>query len=90
MGILFMIIPMFIIMYFLIIRPQRVQQKKQRDMLSEIKTGDSVITAGGIYGLISNVKEDRVSLKIADNVKIELSKSSIATVVNKKGEAQKA
>ena len=51
-------------------------------MLSELKTGDDVITSGGIYGTITNVKDDRFVVRIADNVKIELTKQSIGHKVD--------
>jgi preprotein translocase subunit YajC len=71
---------MFIIFYFLLIRPQQKRQKEQQKLLSSLKTGDKVITSSGIHGLIANVKETTFLVKIADNVKIEIEKGSIATV----------
>jgi preprotein translocase subunit YajC len=75
------IILIFIIMYFLLFRPQMKRQKEQARLVSSLKTGDRVVTASGIHGLISNVKERTVTLKIADNVKIEMEKSAITSVV---------
>jgi preprotein translocase subunit YajC len=70
-----------IIFYFLIIRPQNKRQNELKALVSTLKTGDKVVTTGGIHGIIANVKEGSVlSLKIADNVKIEIDKSAIATV----------
>jgi preprotein translocase subunit YajC len=66
--------------YFLLIRPQQKRQKEQQKLLSSLKTGDKVITSSGIHGLIANVKETTFLVKIADNVKIEIEKGSIATV----------
>jgi preprotein translocase subunit YajC len=71
---------MIVIFYFLLIRPQQRRQKEQRQLLESLKTGDKVITSSGIHGLIANVKDNTVLLKIADNVKIEVEKSSVATV----------
>lgn len=71
----------FVIMYFLLFRPQMKRQKEQTRLVSSLKTGDRVVTGSGIHGLISNVKDRTVILKIADNVKIELEKSAIASVV---------
>ena len=79
------IVPMtllFIMMYFLLIRPQKKRQMEQQRLVSALKTGDRVVTNAGIHGLISNVKETTVIVKVADNVKIEMEKSAIATVVN--------
>jgi len=70
----------FAIFYFLAIRPQSQRQKQQDAMIKAIKTGDKVITASGIHGLVSNVKDTTVIVKIADNVKIEMEKSSIGSV----------
>lgn len=70
-----------VIMYFLMIRPQRKRQQQQQQLISALKTGDKVVTNAGIHGLIANVKETTVMLKIADNVKIEVEKSSITNVV---------
>ena len=70
-----------IIFYFLIIRPQSKRQKELQALIAALKTGDKVITTGGIHGIIANVKEGTtLSLKIADNVKIEIDKSAIASV----------
>ena len=76
------IILIFVIMYFLLFRPQMKRQKEQARLVSALKTGDHVVTGSGIHGLISNVKDRTVILKIADNVKIEIEKSAIATVAN--------
>src|ERR1700750_2961881 len=74
------IVPMtllFIMMYFLMIRPQRKRQMEQQWLVSALKTGDRVVTNSGIHGLISNVKDTTVVVKVADNVKIEFEKSAI-------------
>ena len=68
-------------MYFLLFRPQMKRQKEQAKLVSALKTGDRVITASGIHGLISNVKDNTVILKIADNVKIEIEKTAVTNVV---------
>ena len=77
------IILLFLGMWFLIIAPQRKRQKAHDKMLSELKTGDEVVTSGGIFGTITNVKDDRFVVRIADNTKIELGKNFIS---NKVGE----
>ena len=78
----------FIIMYFVLLRPQMRRQKEQQRLVSTLKTGDRVVTNAGIHGLISNVKETTVILKVADNVKIEMEKSAVANVL--KPEAAKS
>ena len=75
-----------VIFYFLLIRPQQKQRKEQQALVAALKTGDKVVTSSGIYGLISNVKETTVTLKIADNVKIEIDKAAIASVISRSGE----
>ncbi|HYY13747.1 MAG TPA: preprotein translocase subunit YajC, partial [Chthoniobacterales bacterium] len=71
----------FIIMYFVMIRPQKRRQVEQQKLISTLKTGDRVVTNAGIHGLISNVKENTVILKVAENVKIEMEKSAITNVL---------
>jgi preprotein translocase subunit YajC len=75
------IILIFIIMYFVLFRPQMRRQKEQRHLVSALKTGDRVVTAAGIHGMITNVKDTTVTVKVADNVKIEMEKSAISNVV---------
>src|SRR5438477_2914365 len=72
----------FIIMYFVMFRPQKKRQEQQQKLISALKTGDRVVTNGGIHGLISNVKETTVIVKVADNVKIKMEKSAITTVLS--------
>ena len=69
------------IMYFIMIRPQKKRQDEQKKLVAALKTGDRVVTSAGIHGLISNVKEATVMLKVADNVKIEIDKSAITNVL---------
>ena len=71
----------FIIMYFVMFRPQKKRQEQQQKLIASLKTGDRVVTNGGIHGLISNVKDTTVIVKVADNVKIEMDKSAITTVL---------
>jgi preprotein translocase subunit YajC len=83
-----MAIPMiliFVMFYFLIIRPQKKRQAAMKEQMSALKTGDKIITAGGIHGMVTNVKETSAMVKIADNVKVEFEKASIVTVVKKDG-----
>ncbi len=69
---------MGVLFYFLLIRPQQKRQKQHQQLLANLKTGDRVVTSGGIHGLIANVKETTFLLMVADNVKIEIDKSSIS------------
>jgi preprotein translocase subunit YajC len=63
------------------IRPQKKRQEQQQKLVGNLKTGDRVVTNAGIHGLISNVKETTVLVKVADNVKIEIDKSAITNVL---------
>jgi len=85
------IIAFGVIFYFLLIRPQQTRQKELQNLVSSIKTGDKVVTSSGIHGLVSNVKDGpTLILKIADNVKIEIDKSAIASVDRGSGSASPA
>jgi preprotein translocase subunit YajC len=66
------------IFYFLIILPAQRQRKRQQQMLSALKTGDKVVTSGGIYGTIVGLRDTVVHLRISDQVRIEVSRSAIA------------
>ena len=81
LGFFVPLIFIFIIMYFVMIRPQKKRQDEQKRLISSLKTGDQVVTSSGIHGLISNVKETTVMLKVADNVKIEVEKSAVTHVL---------
>jgi len=72
-----------LIFYFLLIRPQQKRQKEHRLMVESLGKGDKVITSGGIHGTVVGVKEDIVVVKVADNVKLEISKSAVAMVKQK-------
>jgi preprotein translocase subunit YajC len=75
---------MFAAMWFLIIAPQRKKQKQHAKMLTELDTGDQIITAGGIYAEITGKKEDRFIIRISEGVKVEIAKSYVIDVVPKK------
>lgn len=70
-----------LIFYFLVIAPANRQRKKTESMLSALKKGDRVMTSGGIYGQVQSVDADVVWLKIAENVKIKVAKTAVATLV---------
>ena len=78
-----MMVLIFVIFYFILIRPQKQKQKRLDQQRDALRSGDKVITAGGIHGLVTNVKAHSVTLKVADNVKIEFEKGSIGTVISK-------
>ena len=76
------LILIFVIMYFLILRPQQKRMKEQRNMIAELKRGDQVVTQGGIIGKITDVKDDEVTVEIAQGVKIRVVRATIAQVVS--------
>jgi preprotein translocase subunit YajC len=73
----------FAAMWFLLIAPQRKKQKQHQKMLTELKSGDEIITAGGVYGAITNVKDDRFVLRVGDGTKVEINKAFVHAVVKK-------
>jgi preprotein translocase subunit YajC len=79
---LFMYVPIILIFYFLIIRPQRQQQKKVKEMLANLKKNDEVITTSGIHGTVAIVKEKTVVLRVDEGCRIEFDRESIASVTS--------
>src|SRR5580700_5243787 len=79
-----------VMFYFLLIRPQQKQRKEQEELLKAVKTGDKVLLNSGIFGIVSNVKDKSLMVKIADNVKIEVLKSAVGSVVQKSAELEAA
>ncbi len=71
-----------LIFYFLIIRPQKKREKETKSMLDAMKKGDKVVTIGGIYGTVVNVKEKTVVIKVDDSARIEFTKTAISQVLN--------
>ena len=70
----------FVIFYFLIIRPQNKKQKQMQQMIAGVKKGDKIVTIGGIHGVVTSVKDSTVLVKVDDGTRIEFSKSAIASV----------
>lgn len=86
------ILPMVLLfgaMYFFMIAPQRKKQKEHEKMLKSLESGDEVVTTGGIFGTITNVKEDRFVIRVSDNTKIEVGKAFVQTVLKKTGAEDK-
>ena len=73
----------FAAMWFLLIAPQRKKQKQHNKMVQEMQPGAQVVTIGGLHGTITSIKDDRFVIKVADNVKVEVTKASIATVADR-------
>ena len=82
-GFLLPMIVIFAAFYFLLIRPQQKKQKAHTALISNLKAGDEVLTAGGILGVITGISEHYAIVKIADNTEIKIQKSSVSQVVPK-------
>jgi len=74
----------FLIFYFMIIRPQQKRAKQREKMLSNMQKGDKVITSGGLHGTIAGLDEKTVLLQVGDNIKMKFEKSAIASVISSK------
>ena len=79
----------FVIMYFMTIRPQSQQRKKQAQLLATLKSGDKVVTTSGIVGVVVTVKDKTVSLRSAD-AKMEMTKSSVVEILERGGDEKSA
>ena len=77
---MFMILAMFGIMYFLVIRPQSKKQKELQKMLSELKKGDEVVTSGGIIGKISGMKDNELTLQLQEGVRVRVLRSAVTSL----------
>jgi preprotein translocase subunit YajC len=89
LGMLLPVIGVFAIFYVLLIMPQQRKQKKWQAMLQQIKSGDRVVTSGGLIGVIMSVKDDAVVLRVPpDNIKIEVARSSIVTLTTAEDHAK--
>jgi preprotein translocase subunit YajC len=85
-GPLLLMVGMFAIFYLLLIRPQQRKQKEWQAMLKQIKPGDKVVTSGGLTGAVMSVKDDAVVLRVPpDNIKVEVTRSSIVTLTTAEG-----
>ena len=80
----------FVIFYFLIIRPQNKKQKETKSMLASLKKGDKVVSIGGIHGTIQSIKDDTVVLRIDANTKLTFSRSAISNVAEQSRPSKKA
>jgi preprotein translocase subunit YajC len=84
LNLLMWMVPLFVIMYVLMIRPQRVKDKERREMLSKLKKNDHIVTIGGIYGTVAAIRDKDLTLKVdeSSNTKLRVSRSAIARVVS--------
>lgn len=79
---------LFVGLYVLMLRPQQAQQKRYREMLGRLKKGDRVLTRGGLYGVVLEIKDDQIMLELAQNVRVRAERSAVQSVVNKGGGAR--
>ncbi len=77
---MFPFVIILVIMYFMVFRPQQKKQKEHQEMLNKLKRNDEVMTSGGIYGKVFEIKDQVVTLEIASNVRIRVNRAQIATV----------
>ncbi len=85
MGQFIPIILIFVVFYFLLIRPQQKQAKQHQQFLSELKKGTRILTKGGIHGIITDINENVLSLEIARDITIKISRDAVAGAINKDG-----
>ena len=88
MGALIIIVVLLVLMWLLLIRPQRRKQQEQQDLLSNIQVGDEIVTAGGIYGTISQVQDDEVTVEIAPGTHVRMAKRAVAGILNEEDEEE--
>jgi preprotein translocase subunit YajC len=84
------IIILFAIFYFLLIRPQQKKAKEHREMISNLKKGNRIITSGGIFGTITSIDDTSIGLEIAEKVKIKVSRGNVAALVSESETAVKS
>ncbi len=70
---------LFVVFYFLLIRPQQKKAKAHKEMLSKVEEGDNAVTNGGLYGRVTSVSEDTLTLEIADKVRVKVARNAIAS-----------
>ncbi|GHT51826.1 hypothetical protein AGMMS49990_06960 [Endomicrobiia bacterium] len=85
-SVLMLFLPVFVLAYLLLFRPQQKQAKEHRALLNALKKDDRVITSGGIYATVSAIRGNIIEVKVADSVYVQISKQSIAGVVTKEAE----
>ena len=91
MNMLVLMLPMVLIFYFLLIRPQKKQEAQRRAMIAAIKKNDRILTNGGMYGVVTNVIDDDLVIRVDDTnkVKVRITMSAVAAVINQKDDEDK-
>ncbi len=77
------LLAIFLFFYFAFIRPQQAQQRRQREMLGRLKKGDRVLTRGGLYGVVLDVKDNDLTLELAQNVRVRADRTAVQSVVKR-------
>ena len=75
----------FVIFYFVLLRPQQKQAKQHREMIAALKKGDKIVSTGGLYGTVTGLTDDVVTMEIAPKVRVKISRASISKVIKKEG-----
>ena len=87
-GFLFIIVIGFLLIWLIVVRPQKKRQNQQQQMLQELNVGDEVLTAGGIYGTVSALDEDEVTVEIAPNTQVRVARRAIAGITRDEPEEE--
>ena len=85
---LIMMVVIFAIFYFILIRPQQKKMKEHKKMVEELKKGDRIVTSGGIYGTVENTTPETLTVKIAEGVKVKITRGSVGAVVKPEDEKE--
>jgi preprotein translocase subunit YajC len=83
---IFIMIPLMVFMLWWMSRSQKKQREERQKLLDSVRTGDKIVTIGGIHGIVANVKDKTLVVKIADNVKIEINRTGVESIVARGGE----
>ena len=78
---IYLILIIFVVFYFIVIRPARKSQQNTETMRDQLKNGDRVLTSGGIYGTVVGVSDDQIQVRVADSVKIQFAKSAVTQLI---------
>lgn len=81
---------MFAIFYFFLLRPQQRHQQKRKEMLDQLRRGDKVVTIGGIHGEITAIHEDKIKLRITEDIEIDMNRTAVGQVRESSGEVTQA
>lgn len=87
---IFFLVAMLLLMWALLIRPQQKKEKEHKAMLSQVEKGDAIVTTGGLHGKVTGIADDVLTVEIAPNVKVKLSRAAIATRGSAKPEGEKS